>query len=77
MAKVKTVLNKLKKMNIELTSNDRGTAHSFTVNDYTFSIHGGEDEAAVFDMRLDGDSVLYRNPTMSLFISYIEEAINE
>ena len=77
MAKVKTVLNKLKKMNIELKSKHGGTVQSFTAGSYEFSVHGREDEDALFDQRLKGDSVIYRNPTMSLFISYIEEALNE
>jgi hypothetical protein len=77
MAKVKTVLNKLKKMNIELTSKHGGTVQSFTAGSYEFSVHGREDEDALFDQRLNGDSVLYRNPTMTIFINYVEEAQNE
>ncbi len=77
MAKVKSVLNKLKKMNITVETKFENTYHSFVVGDYTFAVQGREDEDALFDQRLNGDSVLYRNPTMGLFLTYVTEAIDE
>ncbi len=75
MAKVKSVLSKLAKMNITVTPKFENTVHTFTAGNYLFSVHGRCEEAALFDMRLGNFSVICRNPTMSVFIGYVQEAI--